>query len=131
MRPHFYKNRDSARLALKNWILNSDADVKCLQEFANIPWAKEFNMIRQLKERGLYYYLSTDQKGDYRDEWKQGTMIISKYPILKSGDVLSSKNGFNRIAYADLKIGSDTLRIVNVHLESMGLTEMDPSRVRV
>jgi endonuclease/exonuclease/phosphatase family metal-dependent hydrolase len=130
MRPNFYNNRDSARLALKNWLLDSDADVKCLQEFANIPWVKEFNLVRQLKERGMNYAFSTDQTGDYHDEWQQGTLIISKYPIISYGDVYASKNGFNRIAYADLKIGSDTVRIVNVHLESMGLSEVDPSRAR-
>lgn len=130
MRPYFYQNRDSARLALKDWILNADADVKCLQEFANIPWAKEFNLIAQLKDRGLYYSMSTDQKGDYRGRWTQGTIIISKYPIISYGDVYASKNGFNRIAYADLKIAGDTVRIVNVHLESMGITQVDPRSAR-
>jgi len=120
MAPYRGKNRDSARLALKNWILNSDADIKCIQEFANIPNSKEFNVIDQLKNRGLYYALSTDDPNHPR-HWRVGTIIISKYPILKHGDILASKNQFNRIAYADVKIHSDTIRIVNVHLESMGI----------
>ncbi|MBA4055478.1 MAG: hypothetical protein C0490_12255, partial [Marivirga sp.] len=32
-RPFAYKNVDSARVALKNWILNSESDIRCYQEF--------------------------------------------------------------------------------------------------
>jgi endonuclease/exonuclease/phosphatase family metal-dependent hydrolase len=126
MRPYYYKNRDSARIALKNWILESESDIKCIQEFANVPWSKEFNLIDQLNKRGLHYYFSTDDPAEQKGRFKNGTLIISKYPIIKSGDVLSSTNGFNRIAYADIKVDGDTIRIVNVHLESMGLTYSDP-----
>lgn len=126
MRPYHYKNRDSARIALKNWILESEGDIKCIQEFANIPWSKEFNLFDQLDKRGQHYYFSTDAPAEQNGRFKNGTLIISRYPIIKSGDVLSSTNGFNRIAYADIKVDGDTIRIVNVHLESMGLTETNP-----
>jgi len=122
MRTHSYKNRDSARIALRDWILESESDIKCLQEFTNAPWSKEFNLIALLDENGKHYYFSTNAGA----ERNGGTLIISKYPIIKSGDVLSSTNGFNRIAYADIKVNSDTIRIVNVHLESMGLTYSNP-----
>jgi endonuclease/exonuclease/phosphatase family metal-dependent hydrolase len=130
MHPYRYTNRDSARLALKNWILNSDSDIKCIQEFANIPWSKQFNVINRLEENGLHYYFSTDDRRSDRDHYTNGTLIISKYPIIESADVLSSRNGFNRIAYADIKIKEDTIRIVNVHLESMGLGENNPRHTR-
>ncbi len=126
MQPYHGKNRDSARLALKNWIINYDADIKCIQEFANIPNSKEFNVIDQLKKRGLYYALSTNDP-NHPHHWRVGTIIISKYPILKQGDILVSKNEFNRIAYADVKIHSDTIRIVNIHLESMGIRITNPA----
>jgi endonuclease/exonuclease/phosphatase family metal-dependent hydrolase len=130
MRPHYYKNRDSARIALKNWILSSDGDVKCIQEFANIGWSKQFNLVRQLRESGLHFYFSTDNHGPEREHFKNGTLIISKYPIVRHDDVLVSKNGFNRIAYADVVVNRDTIRIVNVHLESMGLTELHPTNAQ-
>lgn len=130
MHPYQFKNRDSARLALKNWILNSDSDIKCIQEFANVPWSKEFNAIDQLEKDSLHYYFSTDDQRSERDHFKNGTLIISKYPIVESGDVLTSRNGFNRIAYADVKINDDTIRIVNVHLESMGLSGSNPRHTR-
>lgn len=126
MQPYGDNNRDSARLALKNWILNFDADIKCIQEFANIPTSKEFNVLDQLKKRGLYFALSSDDP-DHHRHWRVGTIIISKYPILKHGDILVSENRFNRIAYADLKVNADTIRIVNLHLESMGIRIANPA----
>lgn len=122
MRPYVYTDIDSAKIALKNWLLYSDADIKCYQEFANFPWSKELNAIEQLNKNGSYYYFSQEEETDHVDYSRAGTLIISKFPIVSSGDVLASENGFNRIAYADVLIKKDTVRIINVHLESMGLT---------
>lgn len=126
MRPHTYNNTDSARIALKNWLLNGDADIRCYQEFTNFPWSKEFNVIEQLDRNGSYYYFSKEDETPHSNYSRTGTLIISRFPIVSSGDLLASKNGFNRIAYADLKIGQDTVRVINVHLESMGLGYLHP-----
>jgi endonuclease/exonuclease/phosphatase family metal-dependent hydrolase len=130
MHPYQYANRDSARQALRNWILNSDSDIKCFQEFANVPWSKEFNLLDQFEKKGLHYYFSTDDPASNKKRFRVGTLILSKYPVIASGDVLSSKNGFNRIAYADIRMKNDTVRIVNVHLESMGLSGSNPRHTR-
>jgi endonuclease/exonuclease/phosphatase family metal-dependent hydrolase len=126
MRPHAYKNIDSARVVLKNWMLNSEADIRCYQEFSNYPWSKEFNVISQLNKKGLHYYFSQEERPRHVEYSTTGVLIISKFPIIASGDLLASENGFNRIAYADINIDGDTVRIINVHLESMGLGQFDP-----
>lgn len=121
LRPYWFNNHDSARIALKNWILKGDADIICLEEFSNVTRSKEFNVLQQLEDAGTYYYFSTDETDN--SAWSRtGTLIISSFPIVSSGDVLASENGFNRIAYADVLIERDTVRIINVHLESMGLS---------
>lgn len=129
MRPYAYKNIDSARVALKDLILKSDADIRCFQEFSNYPWSKEFNMIRQLGENGLYYYFSQEEDPKHIEYSSAGVLIVSKFPIVGKGDLLASENGFNRIAYADIRIKDDTIRVINVHLESMGLGRFDPRNV--
>lgn len=126
MRPYAYKNIDSARVALKNWILNSNGDIRCFQEFSNYPWSKEFNVISQLDQNGFHYYFSQEEKPRHVEYSTTGVLIVSKFPIVASGDLLASENGFNRIAYADININGDTVRIINVHLESMGLGQFDP-----
>jgi len=126
MRPNAYKNTDSARIALKNWLLHPEADIQCYQEFANFPRSPEFNVIEQLNQSGSHYYFSQEEETPRAYYYRAGTLILSRFPIISSGDLLASKNGFNRIAYADLKIEEDTVRIINVHLESMGLGNYRP-----
>ena len=124
MRPYIYRNYDSARVALKNWILNADADIKCLQEFSNFPRSKEFNLLAQLESAGTNYFFSSEKETDHSAYSRTGTLIISRFPIFSSGDLLASENGFNRISFADIVIHKDTIRVINVHLESMGLTNL-------
>jgi len=124
MMPYVYKDMDSAKIALKNWLLHSDADIKCYQEFVNSPRSEGFNIIEQLSKDGAYFYFSQENATKNSEYSQEGTLIISKFPIVSSGDLLASENGFNRIAYADLLIKKDTVRIINVHLESMGLTNL-------
>ena len=46
--------------------------------------------------------------------------VFSKYPIVEFQRILSEGNGnVGTAAYADIDIGHDTIRIINVYLESM------------
>jgi endonuclease/exonuclease/phosphatase family metal-dependent hydrolase len=47
-----------------------------------------------------------------------GVATFSKHPIINSGVIFWGQKKHNKGVYADIKIGKDTLRVVNVHLES-------------
>jgi endonuclease/exonuclease/phosphatase (EEP) superfamily protein YafD len=111
---------------LKDWILQQNADVQCYQEFMTFDGDKNFDMLRYFKEKGYHYYFSADIKQPHYPV--VGVLIVTKFPILKTGDVAVSENGFNRIAFADVLAGKDTVRIIGVHLQSMGLKQYDPSK---
>lgn len=113
--------------SLSEWIFNNDADVQCYQEFIDRRRKSGFDLLNRLKTKGYQSYFSFDSSGSNRYGLVLGTLITSKYPIIKAGDVLASKNGFNRISYADLLIRRDTIRVINVHLESMGLKQFHPA----
>ncbi len=117
---------DSSYMAFTNWILNNKNDIKCFQEFRNDFGNNNFDIVRKFKEQGYYTYFSYDSIHAYRST-VVGVLIASKFPIIRSGDIISSDNGFNRMTYADLIIQHDTLRIINVHLESMGLKQYHPA----
>ena len=51
---------------------------------------------------------------------KYGRAIFSKYPIVNSGSI-EFPNTANNAIYADIVKGSDTIRIYNVHLQSLGI----------
>ena len=49
-----------------------------------------------------------------------GQAILSRYPIVNRGS-LDFKETANNVIYADLLMGQDTLRVYNVHLQSIGI----------
>ncbi len=114
---------DSLQKEMISWVVNGDADVKCYQEFPHNPEA-DFDLLTALEERGYEHYFSAENPS--ANGWSFGIVIASRFPILKFGDVLASANGFNRVAFADVNTGSDTIRIINVHLQSMQMKRFHP-----
>jgi endonuclease/exonuclease/phosphatase family metal-dependent hydrolase len=124
--PRSFNEMTKATADHKAWILEQDADIQCYQEFINYNGHKEHDVVRKMNEKGYHGYFSFDSTQHNVNSVSVGTLILSKYPIIKTGDIMVSTNGFNRITFADVNINGDTLRIINVHLESMGLKQFDP-----
>lgn len=99
-----------------NYILKTNADVVCIQEgwMINEKTKKSdiANILPQIKEK--YPYSSSLQND---------LVILSKYPYKIISSKITSKSE-KSIAYA-LDIKGRRLNIINVHLESIGLTEVD------
>ena len=110
---------------LQEWMIDQQSEIQCYQEFNNYSERKKGDFVEKFQDKGFNTYFSYDTTKQ-NQFGAVGTLIASKFPIIKSGDVISSENGFNRITYADVKINLDTLRIINVHLESMGLKRFNP-----
>ncbi len=54
-----------------------------------------------------------------------GLATFTKYPIINKGKILFSTHGGNLCIYTDVLINNDTVRIYNLHLESIGLGSED------
>lgn len=59
-----------------------------------------------------------------REKPSFGQAIYSKYPIINRGEVKFNSTGNNAI-YADVVKGTDTIRVYNVHLQSLQINEND------
>lgn len=97
---------DSTATKAYDFISDKHPDILVMQEF--------------YEDRGItfkYPYKYIKRKGEAN---KFGLAIFSSFPILNSGS-LDLENSANNIIYSDLKIDQDTVRIYNVHLESLGL----------
>lgn len=92
------------------YLRNSDADIICIQEYI---------VTHQLKEKDVTYALK-----DYRYKhcyslasgWN-GLACFSKYPILSATPIVYDSEANGSIAYR-IKVGKDTLLVINNHLES-------------
>lgn len=101
-----YKWSDDKELTQKafDFIQKASSDILLLQEFYQSP---------DISFTYPYKYIKTRSKKN-----KFGLAIYSKYKIINSGS-LDFENSANNIIYADLKIKDDTVRVYNIHLESL------------
>lgn len=90
-------------------------DVACLQEFYVDD--RQFSERHFLQEVGMYSYVHYMFR---RSGSAYGIVILSRYPIVGSGDVMF-RNTMNACIYADIKIEGDTVRVYNLHLQSTRL----------
>jgi len=115
-------------------LIYKNADILCLQEFNNSqkPGYMAYNNLNTIKTalRMQSSYFSRDYQ--YYDSLvAEGTAIFTKFPVLDSGKImLNSSPPCPSVIYLDLLIGADTLRIMNTHLESFGLSQNHDSRSR-
>jgi len=94
-------------------------EIMCLQDFYQSP-ARNFNAIDSLLASGKWTdYMYSPYLKD-TGLVNSGLAIFSAFPILKS-ELLSFRNSSNKAIYADVLVNEDTLRIYNLHLESINI----------
>lgn len=103
------------------WIRDSDADIKCLQEFHDEDGSRVFNAITKIATHGDYNYYITPLDQLDGSKGFDGVAIFSKFPIINTGDIVFDRRTLNKAIFIDVKVGEDTLRIFSVHLYSMSI----------
>lgn len=124
---------------LYNWFHNSETrenifkflhqespDIVCFQEFytsdnPKLSFRNKEALTRVLAAPYAHIEYTVTMRG--ADHW--GIATYSKYPIVHRGAVHFSKNSGNIVIYTDLKIGEDTVRVFNTHLESIRFRKED------
>lgn len=122
---HLQKHTAEKPNDIIKYILETNADIVCLQEFAVSPKKTSdyltHNDIFKIFKSYPYKHI------EYREaeNWKRsGIATFSKYPIVNKKNI-SNTADYGVSIYTDIKIGNDTIRIFNNHLESNRLTEHD------
>lgn len=111
------------------WLADQDADVKCFQEFYNNDESKYWNSVEKLSQNKAYHCFFSGAKVNHTTG-EIGVAIFSKHPIVNKGEIIFSSNNFNRGNYADLVIKGDTIRVINIHLQSMEIKRAGISNKR-
>ena len=91
---------------ISNFIAEKQPDILCIQEYR--PDA-------EVKLEGYFKYEELSGK-----QVKNGQAIFTKFPIVNSGSI-EFPNTSNNAIFADVVKGADTIRIYNVHLQSLGI----------
>ena len=105
---NFYKWNSDTDLAQKtfNFINKTSPDILAMQEFYASP-----NITFDYPHK----YIKTKSRNN-----KFGLAIFSKFPIINSGS-LDFKDSDNNIIYVDILKEQDTIRVYNVHLQSLSI----------
>ena len=118
------------------WLATSPADVLCLQEYYNEPGgSKEDGAVFRTEQylgrgSGRHSFVSTSLTNAIGAEF--GMAIFSRFVIVRRGTIPFGRLSQNHAMWADLarpaaRTGGrpDTIRVFNVHLQSMSMADAD------
>lgn len=103
-------------------IKEEDPDIACFQEFYNTDTGKFRTVELLTRVAGLPYY-HFEKKATKKNGRSWGTAVFSKYPIINHGTVEFDNRTQNSCSYADVRIDSSTIRVFNLHLQSVYLSK--------
>ncbi|MFK7785648.1 MAG: endonuclease/exonuclease/phosphatase family protein [Crocinitomicaceae bacterium] len=113
--------------AIFNFLESSKADVYCFQEFYHQDGSEEYNTKDILGKRlKTPYHHARLSVSDYKKQ-SFGVAIFSKHKIVSQGEVSFDEveKTFNYCIYVDLVRKKDTVRVYNVHLQSIHFQKDD------
>ena len=104
-------------------INNCQPDIACFQEMvAEDSTIKNHGHMNEFLEKLKFpdYFYSYNVKEDFWGYAHFGIIIFSKYPIINKKTISFYPNDYNSIfQYVDIVKGADTIRVFNVHLQSL------------
>ena len=115
-----YNQRDS----IVDLIKNEKPAILCLQEYYADNNPKTTFPTTSLIKKSMDEPQSCFYMPFKRGSHQYGLAIFSTYPIVKQGNI-DFKSLSNLAMYADLKIGTDTIRVFNAHFQSLHLQKED------
>jgi endonuclease/exonuclease/phosphatase family metal-dependent hydrolase len=117
------KKHPEVRNRMFNVINEYEPDIACFQEMvAEDSTVTDHGHMDEFLQKLKFsdYLYSYNSKEDFWGYAHFGIIIFSKYPIIKKQTVSFYPNNYNSIfQYVDIVKGEDTIRIFNVHLQTL------------
>ena len=118
-----FGNREKHTKAKPNrtlsYLQESDADIICLQEYIVGGKLKKKDVDYALRKYPYRHYHKLGKSNS-----RNGLGCYSKYPILSVTPIKYNSVGNGSVAY-QIKVGNDTLLVINNHLETNRISESD------
>lgn len=106
------------------YLKESGADILCLQEYTTVESSRHLSQKDVNRELKAYAYHKINSIGSSKTGYTNKIACYSKFPIL-SARILNYPSEYNGSVIYELKIGEDTVTLINNHLESNKLTKAD------
>lgn len=122
-----WKGNKDGRNRILDLMRGENCDIYCMQEIyfdSKGDFLSEDSLKRTVKSRNAHIEITkTLNQKKHFGYWGIGT--FSKYPIVGKGKVDFPRKGNNVCIYTDLRIGPDTIRVYNMHLQSIHFGKED------
>ncbi|MFZ4399647.1 MAG: endonuclease/exonuclease/phosphatase family protein [Bacteroidales bacterium] len=119
------KERYNDRNKIFDFIKEEDADIMCFQEFYYDKTGNFTTLDSIIKFQKAKFYHTAYTSEVKTNKYYNGVATFSNYPIVNKGKVKFEEKSDNLCIFSDIVKGKDTIRIYNVHLESIRLSKED------
>jgi endonuclease/exonuclease/phosphatase family metal-dependent hydrolase len=116
-----WSNKIGTRNKMLELISDESPDIMCLQEFSTSDSSLLSNNLDTLKKIQKAKNTHIEYTSTIRKKNHYGVAIFSTFPIVGNGKIVFDINSNNICIFSDLKINKDTVRIYNIHLQSIHL----------
>jgi len=103
-----WSDKKTVPVEISDFVKEKNPSILCIQEFSR---AADFDY-------SGFKYKFIISKGK---KIRSGQAIFSKFPIINTGNIIFP-NSNNKAVFADIMRGNDTIRIYNIHLQSLKIT---------
>jgi endonuclease/exonuclease/phosphatase family metal-dependent hydrolase len=119
-----WSHNTETRTKMFDLLKNEAPEIACFQEFFHRDSSNFCNTDSLKKINGWQYaHVEYTSHGKFLQHF--GIATFSKYPILNTGKVDFGYKGNNVCIFSDIKIGKDTVRVYNMHLQSIAFSKDD------
>lgn len=120
-----WKKNNESRNQILTSLAEENPDILCLQEFYTSEQKNDFNNIDTvtglLNAKNHHVEYTTTLRSF--DHW--GIATFTKFPIIKKGKIEFNTSANNICIYTDILVKKDTVRIYNMHLQSIRFQKAD------
>lgn len=117
-----HKTHPERKMEMIEMINAYKPDIACFQEMVAGEKRGAINNLQTIMNQlGFpYYHYTYNPKLDFDDKHHFGLIIFSRYPLLHKYNLSSFPKDYNSIfQYADVVRNSDTIRVFNLHMQSL------------
>jgi len=125
-----HKDHPEVKKKMFDLINEYDPDIACFQEVVAGDKKKGINYFPDIQKalRFVDYFYSYSIRDDFDKDHHFGRIIFSKLPIINKQTVVNYPNDYNAtFQYIDVLSGNDTIRVFNIHLQSLKFTQSNLS----
>jgi endonuclease/exonuclease/phosphatase family metal-dependent hydrolase len=120
-----WSKNTQTRMNILSSLQEINPDILCLQEFYNSDEDNDFHNIDTVLNSFNTKFYHVEYTATHRrlDHW--GIITFSKYPVVNRGKIIFNTRSNNICIYTDLLIAGDTVRVYNMHLQSISFSKRE------